>query len=367
MSALAAYTRERLDALSPIPSLPGRGTPIETVMTSLTPEVLRQRLPALAAARLPGTTLEQVAVMEDGHAGLTFGFSVTGAEDARREFVIKLAPPGVRRSGNTDVYRQAPLLQALARAGLPVTPVLFAAADEAELGTPYIVMPRLPGRTFVVWEPHASFAGADVAALWRQTATILADIHAFDWRAHLADWEAPRPLAGELGRWDRILRQAPEEGWIELGARLGAALDASVPDEGPVGVVHGDYQPGNVLFDHGRLVAVLDWELASIGDQRIDLGWLSMMSDVPSWAADWQPVAPLGPADLVAIYEAARGRPAGDTRWFHAFANYRLASIGCLNVKLHRKGQRPDPLWDRFAGSIPTLFRRGLDLLGHRT
>jgi len=335
-------------------------------MTPLTPEVLRTRLPALVAARLPGSTLDRVSVMEDGHAGLTFGFSVRDAEGAGREFVVKLAPPGVRRSGNTDVYRQAPLLAALTRAGLPVTPVLFAAADEAELGTPYIVMPRLPGRTFVVWEPHAVFAGADVAALWRQTATALAGIHAFDRQAHLADWEAPRPLAGELGRWDRILRQAPEEEWIDLGARLGAALAASVPAEGPIGVVHGDYQPGNVLFDAGRLVAVLDWELASIGDQRIDLGWLSMMSDGQSWAADWQPVAPLAPAELVAIYEAARGKAAGDTRWFHAFANYRLASIGCLNVKLHRKGQRPDPLWDRFAGSIPTLFRRGLDLLGRR-
>lgn len=132
-------------------------------------------------------------------------------------------------------------------------------------------------------------------------------------------------------------------------------------------MVHGDYQPGNVLFERGGLVAVLDWELASIGDQRIDLGWLSMMSDGPSWAPDWQPVAPLAPAELVPIYEAARGRAAGDTRWFHAFANYRLASIGCLNVKLHRRGQRPDPLWDRFAGSIPTLFRRGLDLLGQST
>jgi aminoglycoside phosphotransferase (APT) family kinase protein len=137
-----------------------------------------------------------------------------------------------------------------------------------------------------------------------------------------------------------------------------------MPADGPVGIVHGDYQPGNALFDDGRLVSILDWELAGIGDQRIDLGWLSMMSDLPGWAGNWQPVAPVPPAELVALYEAASGRPAGDVRWFHAFANYRMGSIGCLNVKLHRKGQRPDPLWERFAGSIPTLFGRGLDLMG---
>jgi len=325
---------------------------------------LRERLELFVAARFSaGSRLGRVDVMEDGHAGLTFGFTVDGITGTQA-FVIKLAPPGVRRSGNTDVYRQAPLLNALHRAGLPVPPVRFAARDEAEFGVPYIVMPRLPGRTFVVWVPHPSFPADLVPALWRQTATALAAVHAFDWRRHLPDWESPRPLAGEVGRWDRILRQAPEPAWIDLGTRLGTALGETLPDGGQPGVVHGDYQPGNVLFEDGKLVAILDWELSSIGDQRIDLGWLSMMSDAASWADDWRPVAPVPPCELVALYEAARGAPVGDVRWFHAFANYRLGSIGCLNVKLHRRGQRTDPIWERFTGSIPALFRRGLDLLG---
>lgn len=337
-------------------------------MTAIAIDALRERLRAFVAGRFPaGSRLGGLDVMEDGHAGLTFGFTVDiadGGGEASQAFVIKLAPPGVRRSGNTDVYRQAPLLEALHGVGLPVPPIRFAAADETEFGVPYIVMPRLPGRTFVVWAPHESFPAAQVPGLWRQTATALAAVHAVDWRRHLPDWEQPRPLAGELGRWDRILRQAPEPAWIALGERLGAALGDSLPGEGPLGVVHGDYQPGNVLFHDGELVAILDWELSSIGDQRIDLGWLSMMSDARSWADDWQPVAPVPPPDLMALYAAERGVPADDTSWFHAFANYRLGSIGCLNVKLHRKGQRTDPIWERFAGSVPALFRRGLDLLG---
>lgn len=333
-------------------------------MDAIAIDTLRARLEPFVAARFPqGFRLGKVEVMADGHAGLTFGFDVGGGPDGTTEFIIKLAPPGVKRAGNTDVYRQAPLLAALHAAGLPVPPIRFAAPDEAEFGVPYIIMPRLPGRTFLVWIPHPSFPASMVPSLWRQTAAALADLHGFDWQARLPGWEPPRPLAGELGRWDRILRQALDPGWVELGARLGAALAAALPETGPVGVVHGDYQPGNVLFDKGRLVAVLDWELAGIGDQRIDLGWLSMMSDPQSWAPDWQPVAPLTPAELVAVYEEARGMSMGDLRWFHAFANYRLGAIGCLNVKLHRKGQRTDPIWERFAGSIPTLFRRGLDLL----
>jgi len=171
-------------------------------LSAIAIEELRRRLGPFVAARFPaGRRLVDVHVMEDGHAGLTFGFSVAGSDAGQgaQAFVIKLAPPGVRRSGNTDVYRQTPLLNALHGGGLPVPPVPFAAADEAEMGVPYIVMPRLPGRTFVVWEPHPSFAADVVPALWRQTATALAAVHAFDWRRHLADWEPPRPLAGELG------------------------------------------------------------------------------------------------------------------------------------------------------------------------
>ena len=97
-------------------------------------------------------------VMEDGHAGLTFGFEVSGPAGATAGYVLKVAPSGVARRGNTDVYRQAPLLRALKSCGLPVPEVPWASAGDDVLGTPFIVMERLPGRVFVPWEPHASFS-----------------------------------------------------------------------------------------------------------------------------------------------------------------------------------------------------------------
>ena len=77
--------------------------------------------------------VEALQVMEAGHAGLTFGFRVVdgAAATVRARLILKLSPPGVRRAGNTDVYRQAPLLRALHGAGLPVPDVPWAGADEA--------------------------------------------------------------------------------------------------------------------------------------------------------------------------------------------------------------------------------------------
>src|SRR5258705_10323179 len=139
--------------------------------------------------------------MEDGHAGLTFGFEVGDAGDAPLgSYVLKMAPMGVVRRGNTDVYRQAPLLRALRKSGLPVPEIPWASPDEDQLGTPFLVMERMPGRVFLVWEPHASFSRdpAHVREIWLKAAKLLARVHTIDWREALPDWEAPRALPEEI-------------------------------------------------------------------------------------------------------------------------------------------------------------------------
>ena len=275
------------------------------------------------------------------------------------------APPGVPRSGSTDIFRQVRLLHALHEQGLPVPPVLLAGADEQTLGAPFILMPRLPGRTFVIWEPHQSFdpGPAAVRPLWLQAVQALGAFHRVDWAHVLDGWEAPYTLEAELQRWHRLLRHAPEPAWLEAGRSLHARLCAQRPEEAPVGLVHGDFQPGNVLYDRGRMVGVIDWDLAGIGAQGLDVGWLLMMIDPQAWAANWKPHAPLTRAELLDAYRQAGGHALAHLPWFQAFAQFRLGAIACLNVKLHRDGRRPDPLWERFATSIDTLFARGQALL----
>lgn len=310
--------------------------------------------------------VRNLAIMETGHAGLSFGFEVIGADGALlASLVLKLAPPGVRRRGNTDVYRQAPLLRALHAAGLPVPDVPFASAGEAELGTPFIIMERLAGRPFLIWDPDPAFDRdpAAVASVWTQAARALATLHRFNWRSHLAGWETPRSVREEVEHWDGVLAKAQEPAWLAAGQRVRDRLLTRLPDGDPIGLVHGDYQPGNALYESGTLIGIIDWELASIGSQLLDLGWLMMMADRASWPENWRPISPPAPESLRDVYEHALGRRFARVVWYRALAGYRFGAICCLNVRLHRTGRRPDPIWEKFALAIPFLFGRAEELL----
>src|SRR5215831_2771918 len=190
-------------------------------------------------------TIDALQVMEAGHAGLTFGFRVVerGTEHVMARLVLKLAPPGVRRAGNTDVFRQAPLLRALHAAQLPVPDVPWAGADDAWFGTPFVMMTFLPGTPFFVWQPDARFdrSSAAVASLWEQCIDALARLHRFDWQQRLPDWEPPTALHDEVTRWDRIVAKSPEPAWLDAALRVRDALLETMPSSPAPALVHGDY------------------------------------------------------------------------------------------------------------------------------
>ena len=307
--------------------------------------------------------VEGLAPMEAGHAGLTFGFRVVerGTARERARLVLKLSPPGVRRAGNTDVYRQAPLLRALHGVGLPVPDVPWAGDDDSWFGTPFVMMEWLDGMPFFVWQPDARFdrSPGAVTPLWLQCVDALGPLHRFDWQRHLPQWERPIALGDEITRWDRILAKSPEAAWIGAGRRVRELLlDDPPPDPAPT-LVHGDFQPGNMLYADGRLTGIIDWELASIGAPLLDVGWLMMLADGTGWPPEWRPLCPLSPAAIALRYGAEPDAMA----WWQALAGYRLGAIGCLNVHLHRSGRRSDPVWERFALAIPMMFARAAALL----
>jgi aminoglycoside phosphotransferase (APT) family kinase protein len=302
--------------------------------------------------------------VSDGHAGLTFLFEIAQA-GTRNAYVIKLAPAGVRRRGNTDVYRQAPLQRALHAAGLPVPAVPWAYEDNPWFDVPFIVMQRLPGQVFFVWDPPACFSrrADDCTPLWEATARTLADLHRFDWQVALADWEQPESLTAQITRWERIYAQAPEPAWAAAAQATERALLDSLPEGTPIGLFHGDYQPGNVLFQDGQLSGVIDWEISGIGARLLDIGWLMMSADRANWVEGWMPIHAPAPARLRALYEAGMGRSYSDIPWYQALAGYRLACIACLNVKLHRKGQRHDPIWEHMGHCVLPMLARARVLL----
>lgn len=353
--------------------------------------VLTQQLQAFCLSHYgQDASVHQVEAMP-GHAGLSFGFTATYEKDGQAEnesLVMRLPPKGVRQSGNTDVLRQAPLLRTLKKNGVPVPKVRWAGDDLRWFEVPYLMVERLPGRTFHVWEPDVSFSrdAEAVALLYRQGVQALIQVHQLDWKTELAGWEAPRSLEQEIRFWDPILAKAAEPEWITWGEEVRALLLAHQPADPPIGLFHGDYQGTNLLFDKKResvlprpadvgqvsslqpmgekLVALLDWEISGISGHLLDLGWLLVFIDPESWDAERRPISTIPPIDeLVALYEDGMQRKVPDINWYRALAGYRFGAISCFNVMLHRRGKRHDPEWDLIAPSVKTLFGRARELL----
>ena len=293
----------------------------------------------------------------DGHSGFTFGFDLVDVEDGPERMVLRLPPPGAR-SRNADVLRQVPVLRYLAAASFPVAPVLEPGTDETWFGSPYLMVEHVPGRTVSLDRadqrpPAHDHVVAAVAALGR--------LHRLPAARELDGWSEPIDYKQEVLAWDRALERMPDE-WRSDAERLRDRLLAEVPDRVAIGLVHGDYQFSNLLFEGTTLTAVLDWEVCGLGPQLLDLGWFLTINDQASWAHPVATEAIPSEEEIVTCYASAVGREVqrADVAFVRAVASYRFAVIAGLNLRLHRTGRREDPHWEMIAPSIPRLVADGL-------
>lgn len=311
-----------------------------------------------------GVTVTDLTAMP-GHAGLSFGFKVSDSDGTIDRLVMRMPPKGVRRSGNTDVLRQVPLLKALAAHGVPVAPVVWFDADEQWFDVPYFMVRYLRGQTYAVRAPDPVFAGVLCAEVMRSAVEALALVHRVDHHKALPRWEQPKDLQTEVDFWAPILQKAAEPQWVHMGERTRQLLLQHLPDDPAVGIFHGDFQTNNILFDRTSVVALIDWEISGIGAQLLDLGWLLFMNDAASWV-DGEGLHDVPPFEqIVQWYAVAVGRTVtlDDIAFYRALSGYRFGVISGLNVMLHRTGKRHDPEWEGIGLSVPSMFARACELL----
>ncbi|MFI5675571.1 phosphotransferase family protein [Streptomyces cellulosae] len=315
---------------------------------------LSDRVRDRLARRHPGSVIGELAVLPGGHSGLTY--SVT-AGDAR--YVVKAVPPGQRPVGRNDVLRQARVLGALAGSAVPVPGV--AAVDDTRPA--WFAMEFALGEALepVLDDPEVPPATARARML--EIAAVLRRLHATD--IHTPGLDPPEPLdsAGELERWSRTLHAVPAElrpGGEELLARLARDVPGGLP---PV-LLHGDFRLGNVLCVDERAVAVVDWEIWSVGDPRIDLGWFLLFADHRNFPRLGRAVPGLpGEAGLLDAY--LDGRPALPAMdWFRALGRLKMAAIMGHNLRRHREGKHHDPDQERLPPTIAAMIRTARDILG---
>jgi aminoglycoside phosphotransferase (APT) family kinase protein len=307
---------------------------------------------AAVAAFAAGRPVTEITTMP-GHAGFSYGVVVDGAP-----FVLRVPPDGARHEGPADVLRQARVLTLLHRSGVPVPAVRGTGGEPA----PWMAVDRLPGHTLRPTDDGPPrFAPAEVRPLALAAVDALAALHAVappDWLGETRD------PAAAVTRWDRFAARADDASLLAGADALRGRLLATAPRAPATGIVHGDYQWGNLLGTvaggEPRLLAVIDWELAHVGSVLDDLGWLCLFSDAAWWTGDAMTVPAGVPAtdELCARYGVAEDA----VRWHLALAAYAFAVVIALNLTLHRRGKRVDPYWELLAPSAPGLVRRALDL-----
>lgn len=292
------------------------------------------------AARCGLTLPIEVTPIVGGRSNLT-----SVVTDATRRRIVARRPPlsGVLASAH-DVVREGRIMEALAASAVPVPDVLATADADDGPGTALLVTAHVDG---TVVRDRAAASLLDVDARARITDGVvgaLAALHAVDVDDIGLGDLARRDgyLARQVARWTKQLAGGSDRD-LPVLEELARALAASVPEDGAVALVHGDYRLDNLIVDdeHGEVVAVLDWELSTLGDPLADLGTLLAYWGVP--AADGRPAAVVipelptalegfaGPAELVARYAAHRGLDADELaerlRPYLAFAWFRIACI----------------------------------------
>lgn len=300
--------------------------------------------------------------------------------------VLRRPPVGDVPATAHDMGRERRVIAALAGSGVPVPRVLAFSDGGQPVGAPCFVMELIDG---VVpsgeLPPGWATTEGERARAGQALVDVLVALHAVDPVARgLADFGRPEGfMARQVRRWITQWEQARAAGFdsepatvTELG-KLADALAGSVPAAQRDTIVHGDYRIDNCLFDAadpGRITAVLDWELSTLGDPLADLGLLLVYwrqaRELPVWRAAQHIPSPTGlpgfpsRAEIVAAYGAGSGLDLGPLPWYVAFGAFKLAVVLAGILARVRAGVVPASMAAGLGGGVLPLVTLGRHVLG---
>jgi aminoglycoside phosphotransferase (APT) family kinase protein len=321
------------------------------------------------AAQVPGGDVPlRFRLIGGGRSNLTY--LVEGGE---RRWVLRRPPLGHVLPTAHDMAREHRVLAALAATDVPAPRPLALCEDAGVIGAPFYVMEHRPG---VVLEERLPPGFAERPEERRRLSLALVDtlvrLHAVDFRAlGLADFGRPEGyLARQVRRWGEQWQRSKTRELREID-ELAVRLAATLPASPAPTLVHGDYRLGNVALDPadpGRIVAIFDWEMATLGDPLADLGytliWWGEAGDAPAemsrgGALTAQPGF-CTRAELVEAYARASGRDVAAVDFYQVLALYKLAIISEGIWARHLQGKTVGEGFEGYGPQTAMLARRAL-------
>lgn len=314
-----------------------------------------------AAGVAPGAPLTGGALIGDGHSNVTALLERDG-----RRLVLRRPPQPPYPPKAHDVLREARILQALAPTAVPVPEVVATCDDTTALGVPFYVMDFLDGE-IVTDETPPSMRGSEHAVANGLVDTLVA-LHRVDPAAvgleqlGRAEGYLERQLKTFASIWEAVhTREVP------LIGRLHDWLAANLPSHrSKAAIVHGDYRLGNLMFDPsapGRVLAVMDWEMATLGDPLADVGYLSAMyadsAEAPNvmtelgaatFADPWPPRQ-----QLLDRYAEQTGASLDAVAWYEALALWKACVFLESSHRRWREGTTTDPWFAQLETGVPAL------------
>jgi len=326
---------------------------------------LEKECPGMVAGGL------SASLIQGGRSNLTYNVS-----DGSHHWIVRRPPLGTIMATAHDMRREYTIAKALAPTEVPVAGMLAYCEDKGVLGADFYVMERVDGVPYRHAGEISPLGSARTAAIGTELVRTLAQLHRVDpARVGLGDFGRPEGFLGrQVNRWKKQLdasftRELP--GAPELYAKL-ADL---VPPEGASGIVHGDYRLDNVLMGaDDRPAAVIDWEMATLGDPLLDLALMLTYQRRARVVAGWETtdqtqldvtLAPGYPSEeqIMSIYEAESGRSLAGFGFHLGLACFKLAGIAEGVRYRHLNRQTVGEGFEDSGNTVPLLLELGLESL----
>ncbi len=306
-------------------------------------------------------------VIAGGRSNLTYDVT-----DGQSSWVVRRPPLGHVLATAHDMSREHRVLTALADTPVPVPRTYSLCEDEGVIGAPFYVMEFVPGTVYREPRQVAELTVRQRQDLSWQLMDILADLHSIDPESvGLGDFGRPQGfLERQVRRWSKQLAASRSREIDDIDT-LAERLADHVPVSPPGTIVHGDYRLDNVIVGPGhRIDAVLDWEMATLGDPLADLGLL-----VVYWEGfagiDDNPIAKgVGPEydfpparELLEHYASRSGTDLSTLDWYVAFGYFKIAVILEGIHYRFQHGQTVGTGFEHVGALVPPLVRQGLSAL----
>ncbi|MFI5719507.1 phosphotransferase family protein [Nocardia sp. NPDC051750] len=309
----------------------------------------------------------RVELISGGRSNLTFA-----ASDDVSRWVVRRPPVAGLTPSAHDMAREYTVTDALQQSAVPVAKTIAFDAEGTALGAPMTVVEFVDGAVIRDQDDLATLSDEQVDAAAAELVRVLAELHAVDPAAvGLGEFGRPegfltRQVRLWASQWERVKTRE-----VADVATLHAALSEAVPRESAAAIVHGDFRIDNTILDSadpGRVRAVVDWELSTLGDPLTDAALMCVyrspvfdlvLGTRAAWTSDRMPT----PEALAHSYASASGRDLGNWGFYLALANFKLGVIGEGIAHRARRGSDAGSAAERAAEATPEFMAAGLRAL----